>query len=416
MKHNSQKNNWLIVFLAFYSIFIHTGSFIYAFSLFTKPLQVAFGWERSAIMIAFSLLMLSTGVASPFVGNIVNKYGARKLIPAGVLISAVSILSLIFVKSPLHFYISYIVVGIFGTAMGPVTATYIVSESFTEKRGVAIGIASTGVGAGALVIAPLIGGVIIPGFGWKMGYIAMSVLIFSVLPLALLILKSRPRTADKSTKTVNNNDDDKNLKRALISAPFILISLAFFLNLFGVMGYTQNQVPYLQDIGFPLSLGASMIGIGGLVSAFSKFFFGWLCDKIKPKYALTIGSTVSIAGILILMIITPQSSPLMIWLFPVLVGFGVGSWLPVMSMTVSSTFPIAYYGTIFGFVSLVQNVGCSLGPLVAAYIREMTGSYHWAFIVIIASYILSIVSILSVKPYTLKPAIRTKSQIALQEG
>jgi OFA family oxalate/formate antiporter-like MFS transporter len=159
-----------------------------------------------------------------------------------------------------------------------------------------------------------------------------------------------------------------------------------------------------------------MIGVVGLVSAFSKLFFGWICDKIKPKYALTIGSTVSITGILILMIIKPNSSPLMIWLFPVLAGFGVGSWLPVMSMTVSSTFPIVYYGAIFGFVSLAQNVGCSIGPLVAAYINEMTGSYYWAFIVIIASYLLSIIAILGVKPYEPKLTSEIESQMALQEG
>lgn len=416
MKNNSQKNSWLIVFFAFYSVFIHTGSFIYAFSLFTNPLQTAFGWERSAIMIAFSLLMLSTGVASPFVGNLVNKYGARKLIPASVLISTGSILSLIFIQSPIHLYISYIMVGIFGTAMGPLTATYIVSESFDEKRGVAIGIASTGVGAGALVVAPLIGGLIIPNFGWEMGYVVMSGLIFSVLPLAMFILKPKPRTVNKTTETAETGSDDKYLKRALVSAPFILICLAFFFNLFGVMGYTQNQVPYLQDTGFPLPMAASMIGIGGLVSAFSKFFFGWLCDRIKPKYALTIGSSVSITGVIILMIISPQSSPLLVWLFPVLVGFGVGSWLPVMSMTVSTSFPIVYYGTIFGFVSLAQNIGCSVGPLAAAYINELTGSYQWSFFVIIAAYVLSIAAILTVRPYEPQPVMGADNKIALQEG
>jgi MFS family permease len=416
MKHNTKKNNWLIVFFAFYTVCVHTGCFIYAFSLFTTPLQASFGWERSTIMIAFSLLMLSTGLASPFIGGIVDKFGARRIIPASALISALSIFSLILAKSPLHFYISYILLGIFGTAMGPLTATYLVSESFTEKRGIAIGFASTGVGIGALSIAPLIGGYIIPNFGWKMGYIVMAVLIFSVIPFTLLIIKSRPHVIYKHTKIANNIDDDNFLKRALVSVPFILISLAFFLNLFGLMSLTQSQVPYLQDIGFPLPTAASMIGVVGLVSAFSKLFFGWICDKIKPKYALTIGSTASVTGILILMIIKPESSPLMMWLFPVLIGFGVGSWLPVMSMTVSSTFPIVYYGVIFGFVSLAQNVGASIGPLVAAYINEMTGSYYWAFIVIIVSYLLSIIAILSVKPYEPKFVSETERQMALQEG
>jgi MFS family permease len=416
MKQKSQKNNWLIVFFAFYSVFVHTGCLIYAFSLFLKPLQATFGWERSTIMIAFTLLMLSTGLASPFIGSIVSKFGARKIIPVGVLVSAISILSLVLAKSPLHFYISYIIVGIFGTAFGPLTATSLVSESFTEKRGIAIGFTSTGVGVGALIIAPLIGGIIIPDFGWKMGYVAMAVFIFSVIPLSLLIVKAKPHSAESKSRSAKNADESNFLRRALVSAPFMLIVLAFFLNLFGVMGLTQSQVPYLQDIGFPLPAAASMIGIVGLAGATGKFFFGWVCDKIKPKYALTIGSTFTIIGVLILMIIKPQSSPLLIWLFPVLAGFGIGSWLPVMSMTVSSVFPVAYYGAIFGFVSLAQNVGCSTGPLAAAYINELTGGYHWSFIVIIIAYILSIAAIINVKPYELKPETETENQMAMQES
>jgi MFS family permease len=169
------------------------------------------------------------------------------------------------------------------------------------------------------------------------------------------------------------------------------------LSQFSAMGVVQSQVPHLQDIGFPLGTAATALGGIGLVSAFSKISFGWLCDRIKPKYACAIGILFSIGGIFVLMNTKPTSPMLILWLYVLIFGFGAGHWLPVVSMLVSTTFGMASYGTIFGLVILFLNFGVSLGPLTAGYIFDSTNSYSWAFSIFITLGILAILAILCVR-------------------
>ena len=79
-------------------------------------------------------------------------------------------------------------------------------------------------------------------------------------------------------------------------------------------------------------------------------------------------------------------------------GLGMGSWLPTLSMLVSTNFGLASYGVIFGLVSLVQNIGCAAGPLAAAYMYDKMNSYHGAFVLFLALYVISIPTILVLVP------------------
>lgn len=396
-RSNNDENNWLYVLVAFYSFFLYSGCLIYAFSLFVKPVQAHFGWERSQVLLAFTFFMISTAVTSPFVGKIIDRYGARTIVSLGALLTAIAYSLIAFIKSPLHLYLVYIFLGIFATSIGNIPATAIVSASFKNKRGLAIGISTTGVGIGALVISPVLGGIIIPELGWKAGYLIIACVISLMVPLSLLIIKSKINV-NNGPALRNMETHSKDYQRQIIlSLPFVLFCVTFFMNHIGVMGLTQSQALYLQDAGFSLPTAASMLGVVGLMSASGKFFFGWLCDRIKPKYAYAIGTSISILSMIILMTVKPDSSPILIWSYPVIAGFGMGSWLPTISMAASTTFPIIYYGFIFGLASVAQNFGSSIGPLTGGKILSITGNYNWTFIFFIVCYGISILTMLGMK-------------------
>ena len=133
------------------------------------------------------------------------------------------------------------------------------------------------------------------------------------------------------------------------------------------------------------------------MSAFSKLFFGWVCDLIKSKYAFALGVFFMAVGTFILMVIDPTSPMFIMWAYSVTMGFGGGSWLPVISMIVSTNFGLASYGAIFGAVALIQNLGVSMGPLFAGYIYDTTNGYHWAFVIFMVLYALAIPTVLAVR-------------------
>jgi MFS family permease len=400
---------WIVV-ATFFCLFIVSGCGFFAFSLFVRPLQTDLGWGRGDIMAAFTIFYLVVGVASPFIGRVVDRYGARRVISTGALIAGLGFISLSLVNSLWHFHVSYAIIGIGMTAMGQVPSSAIVSNWFKKRRGTAIGIMSSGIGAGGFVLAPIVGGYIIPSFGWRVAYLVLATLTWAlVIPLALLVMKTKP--ADMRLHPDGEQIPDTmvvtealplaakgiTLQTALTTSAFWLISTSFLTGLFSQVGVLQHQVPYLEDIGFPVALASSALGVVGLMSAIGKFVFGWLCDRIPAKYVWSIGLGFQSLSVIILINVEPASHLAIIWLYAIMIGLGAGSWLPTMSMLVSTNFGLAAYGAIFGTVTLFECTGVATGPLMAGYMYDAMGNYHWAFIILLTLNAVALPTALAVR-------------------
>ena len=185
-------------------------------------------------------------------------------------------------------------------------------------------------------------------------------------------------------------------RRAVRSNYFWLIAIAMILN-HNHVGILQSQVPYLSDSGFSAGITAAVVSGVSLMCTLGMFFFGWLCDRISAKFASIIGLCFIALGIFIFINIGEGSPAWMIVLYAVIFGFGVGSWLPTMSMLTSYTFGLAAYGSIFGMLSFFQNLGAATGPLLAGFLYDSMNTYQWAFIIILAMVVLAIPLILMVR-------------------
>ena len=400
---------WIVV-ATFFCAFIYSGCGFFAFSLFVKPLQADFGWGRGEIVTAFTIYYLVMGVASPFIGRVIDHYGAKTVISTGAFIAGLGFASSSLVSSLWHLYASYAIIGVAMAAVGVIPSSTIVSNWFKKRRGTAIGIMSTGIGVGGLVVAPLVGGYLIPNFSWRISYLALTALTWVlVIPLTLLVLKTKPADmglypdGEQLSEALAPNGTPPfvtkgiTLKTALATPAFWLIAVSFLIGLFSQVGIIQHQVPYLEDIGFPVTMAAGALGVVGLMSAIGKFGFGWLCDQISAKYAWSIGLGFQVLSIIILLNVKPTSSMTIIWLYAITIGLGAGSWLPTMSMLVSTNFGLAAYGAIFGAVTLFENTGVATGPLMAGYMYDAMGNYHWAFIILLALNVVAIPIALAVR-------------------
>jgi len=187
------------------------------------------------------------------------------------------------------------------------------------------------------------------------------------------------------------------LKMALATPALWLIAVSFLASAFSHVGIIQNQVPYLEDIGFPVVAAAGALGGVGLGSLIGKLGFGWLCDRIQPKYACCISLVLQLVSIIILMSVQPVSPLAIIWLYAIVMGLGGGGWLPTMSMLISASFGSASYGAVFGMVIFAQSIGIATGPLMAGYMYDTMNTYHWAFIILSALYIVAIPAVLAVR-------------------
>lgn len=358
-------------------------------------------------MAAFTISWLVFGFASPFIGKIIDRYGVKRPIIVGAIVSGLGFVILNMMSTLWHFYVGWALVGIGTAALGPIPATTIVSNWFETRRGMALGVMATGLGAGGLVLAPLIGGYLIPSFGWRASYLALALLIWAlIIPLALFVIKTKPADIEpyhrglKAAESVSVNQapplivEGLTLRRALGTSALWLIGISFLSSAFGLTGTVQNQVPHLQDIGFPVATAASALGTTGLGSLLGKLIFGWLSDRLPPKYTWCLAVTLQLAATIILINIRPSSSPAMIWAYAILIGLGMGGWLPCMTMLSISLFGLTSYGAIYGMLTLLQSVGTSTGPLLGGFLYDAMNTYSWAFIIFTMLMATAIVTIL----------------------
>lgn len=178
--------------------------------------------------------------------------------------------------------------------------------------------------------------------------------------------------------------------------------VSYLLSQFAQVGTIQNQVPFFEEAGFPIAVTAGALGAVGLGSALTKFGFGWLCDRMQARYALAIGLLLQIASIIILMNVKADLPASMAWAYAVAMGLGIGSWLPTMSMLVSSYYGMANYGAIFGAVTIPYAVGSAIGPLAAGRMYDAAGNYDSVFVLFLVFLIVSVATILAAR----RPATR----------
>ncbi len=400
---------WMLA-IAFFSCFIQSGCGMYGFSLFVGQLQTDFGWTRSAILTGFTAYSLMQALMGPLTGRLVDRYGASKTIATGALVSGLGFVLLNHMQGIWTLYVGWAMVGIGASATGNISNSTVVSNWFKKRRGTAMGIMSMGVGAGGLVLPRVIGGYLIPDFGWRTAYFVMAILVWLLVPLALFVLKTKP--ADKGLLSDGAQPGEQIIesrnkfgaaqgfttKRALTTLTFWLIIISFLVHGFTHISIMQTQVSHLQDIGFPLATAATALSSVGLGSLFGKLFFGWLCDKIHAKYAFAIGLVLELIAIIMLINMTSTTSIVTIWVYAILLGFGMGAWLPTMAILISSNFGLVSFGSLVGMISMAQNIGGSTGPVFAGRMYDTMHTYHQAFIILAILYAISIPAILLARP------------------
>ena len=150
---------------------------------------------------------------------------------------------------------------------------------------------------------------------------------------------------------------------------------------------------------------AAAVGVIGLVSSGSKFFFGWLCDRVADaKYVAASGFFIMAIGMGLLM---KADTALVLYLFAAIFGLGYGSMAPLMPYLTADRFGRQVLGAAYGMlIFFVAGVGGSLGPVIGGLIFDRTGSYMQAWLLDLISLLVISALILAMKPAAGKTAGR----------
>jgi MFS family permease len=391
---------WVVVAVAFVTMGIGVSTRT-AFSLLYPPILAEFGWSHGATAGAFSVGFLGGAAIAPFLGAAMDRFGPRLVVPFGALLVSAGLLGSLVVTRPWQLYITLglLVVG------GSVVFSYIghsmfLPNWFVKRRGLANGIAFSGVGVGAIVIFPWLQTLIVAA-GWRQACLVLALLLLVlVLPLNFLFQRARPeamgllpdgeapgegaagRQAAAHAAAVVDLAwvaTDWTLRRALRTARFWWLAGAFFLGLYGWYAVQVHQTQYLLEHGISTELAALALGLVGLGGIAGQIGVGHFSDRFGREWAWTVASLGFALTYLLLLLLPTYPSAWLVYAMVAaqgLLGYGAAS---VFGAIPVELFQGRAYGRIFGVLSLVASLGAGTGPWVTGLILDWTGSYAPAF-------------------------------------
>lgn len=387
---------WLIVAVAFVTMAFGVSART-SFSLLLPPLLDEFGWDRGVVAGAFSFGFLVSALLSPFVGRVMDRRGPRVVIGTGVCMVAGGLLAAPAIEEPWQLYVTLgVFVGAGANLMSFTAQSLYLPNWFERRRGLALSIAFSGVGAGAVVLLPWLQEVISRD-GWRAACCAMGLsLLFIVGPLTVL-LRGRPEevgalpdgasvTAATGAARASNVVDpawasvEWTLARAVRTSRFWWLALAYFCGLFAWYAVQVHQTKYLVEVGFSPAMAAWALGLVSVAAVPGQIGLGALSDRVGREWVWSAGCLGFAVCYAALIALEHAPSPALLWVVVVSQGFLGYALTSVMGPIAAEIFEGPNYGAIFGTLTVALIGGGAAGPWVAGAIHDATGSYGLAFL------------------------------------
>lgn len=406
---------WVIIGIAFVTMAIAVTART-AFSLLLPPLIDEFGWDRGLAAGAFSFGFLFSAVISPLVGRLMDSHGPRIVIGSGVCLMSLGLFTAPLIEKPWHLYATLgVLVGGGANLMTYTAQSLFLPSWFVRRRALAIGIAFSGAGLGAIVLLPWLQ-TIIGSDGWRASCWAMGLLVLFVIGPLTLFVRRRPedigllpdgvlqKTGADETRRVSNVADpawvaiEWTLARALRTSRFWWIVLGYFCALVAWYAVQVHQTKYLIEIGFTPLVAAWSLGIVSAAGIPGQISLGALSDRVGREWIWTAGCAGFAICYATLIVLEHTPSYPLLYLMALSQGFLGYALTSVMGPIVAEIFEGPHYGTVFGTISIALIVGGAAGPWVTGVIHDATGSYRLAFLLAMACCIVSAAAIWMAAP------------------
>ena len=390
------------------------------FTVFFIPISQSLGLTAAQTAMPFALSRAENGLTGPITGWLLDRYGVRKLMLIGTIMTGVGYVWLSQTSTFLAFLLVYLFVISLGSSTSFMQAsTTAINTWFSRNRGVAMSINSAAFRLGGAFMVPLLS-VAVLRWGWETAamWVGIGMLVF-IAPLAFVFKRSPesigvgpdgdPLKESKSGHKINegeirDSEDEWTARQAVRTRAFWALALGTLLRMSVHGTIFVHFVPILVWKGESQQMAANLIGLLALCSVPMILFFGWLSDRIGRQRLLA-GCYISAACSLLLLNVVDGPWPIFTALL-LFAGTEIGSGLNWA--LVGDLFGRKRYAFIRGLLSPIYNLALFTTPVAAGWIKDETGSYE---IVLLGGAVLLIAAaftFLSIKKPTHSPDLLPK--------
>lgn len=393
---------WTIVGCAFAIAVFGWGLGFYGPGIYIARLNREHGWSIATLSAAVTLYYVGSACFVIFTGDIMGRFGPRRVVLAGSALLAAGVIALTLTAAPWQVFACFLLMSAGCAATTGAAIQAIIAPWFIRKRGLATSLALNGSSCGGMLIAPLLL-FLIERFGFTTGSAMTTALLLAVLwPLVAIFLVHRPRDLgllpdgappdDARTPPATADSGTLLPRAALLRDPlFHTISLPFALGLAAQVGFLMHQVSFLLP-----TLGTDQtawyVGLTTACAVAGRLIAGTFIDAVNVRLASAGNFAIQIAGLLLLLATDRTAA---VFVACALFGLGVGNLITFPALIVQREYPAAHFTRIVSLLVAINQLTFAFGPGILGLSRDWSGSYRASLLVCVSLQLAAILIVLA---------------------
>ncbi|MBB3001479.1 MFS family permease [Paraburkholderia tropica] len=353
----------------------------YNLGLFARDLEQAFGLTKTQYGAGYLAFTLGLAVGLQFWGRMLSRFGAARTVAASALALALCFLAIAAgARSPVT-YIGLIgLLGLVGSGTSGLPYTRVVSSWFDRGRGLALGLTQVGLGLCGAAF-PLLIAAVIHRLGWHVGYMALSALAATGVPIALLVLRDHraetttsetPPRREERLHAVDMQALEREFADAKRSRTFWLMFVAFTLSTLVVSGNAQHMAPLLAESGAAPGTAAKYISLVGIGTICVRLICGWLSDYVQASWLMVFSCLVGAAGLLAIHFGGIRYAAF----YAFSVGWTFGGEIDLVSYMCTRYFGLRVFPRVYAWQYGSLCIVAGIGPFSIGWLADRFGSYQ----------------------------------------
>ena len=370
---------WIIVAVANLGIFSSGPGQSHTFSVFVGPIGKDLDLSSTSIASAYGLATLIAAFMLPYMGKLIDKYGARKTL---IIVSIILGFSCVFFGAASNFLMLTVGFGFlrfFGQGSLMLGCANLVSQWFDKKRGFAMSLMALGFGI-SMAIHPPLSQFLIDEYGWKFAWVFLGVSTWIIMVPTLYILAwNTPESVgllpdgDKRAQSINDKNEPiegLDLTQALKEKSFYILSAMWFGMAMLVTTLHFYQVTILTSQGISTDFAANLFTVSAIAMVLFMPVVGKLFDNIQTNYVLTIGLIINCISLLS---ITYANNEYYAFFYAIFFGINNAISMTMFGYIWPRYFGRKHLGSIQGTGQMIGVIGASLGPLPVGFAIDYIG-------------------------------------------
>lgn len=367
-----------VVSISFYAQLTTAGLTTYAMGVFIKPIAEEFGTTRLAVSLGPTLYTLASSLISPWVGRLVDRWGARPAMLAGAIWLGVGTVAIGAVTAFWQIGVLLLAgMAVGSTLAGSLPSNALITRHFARAPGRALGIAATGTSLGGVLVPPIAASLLL-ALGWRGAVGALGLVpLLTLAPLAWLLVPRRDADPVELVPGSGAAAVPGRGRAALRERSFWLLAVCMGLIYSTNTALLVHLIPFATDIGFDPQRAALLVSLVAAGSFSGKLLYSAFGHRFDIRAPLYLATGVQFATMALLLTPTPPFETLAVVALGN--GIGTGAVLPAWSALIARCFGTAHFGEVLGWMRPFTYPVMNIGLLLAAYVKDTTGGYSIAW-------------------------------------